>query len=120
MSPYRPFGYFDESAAVKKGKEVADLPASWTIDLPQPGRWRVSAYLPGPRSRAGDGVKVASEVTFVVVHAAGEQPVSLKMDATKKGWNDLGPFDFGASAEVRLLDKGDGVIIADAVRFTKE
>jgi len=113
----RPFGCFVETAAVKKGAEGTS-PATWIVTLPERGSWRVATFLPPKTIR--EGGKLAPTYSFVVKSSAGEKEVELALDAGTRGWNDLGSFDFDGPAEVRLLDRGKGLIVADAVRFTKE
>ncbi len=112
----RPYGRFDNTAAVKEGTSDGSAPASWKATL-APGTWRVEAYLPAGKNPRG--AQPAPAYEFVIVHAAGSDPVTLSLDGGQEGWNDLGRFRFDGDAEVRLLDKGKGLIVADAIRFTR-
>ena len=71
----------------------------------QAGRW--------PRHRVPRGHESAVRIPH-------EQDIELDLDAPNAGWSDLGRFRFASDAEVRLLDVGDGMIVADAVRFQQE
>lgn len=115
---YKPFGVFDETAAVKAGKDEAESPAIWRTRL-EPGTWRASVYLPSSKG-AGRGPGLPKSYRFVVKGADGDKEVALDLDAPYPGWSDLGRFRFDGDAEVRLLDVGDGVIVADAIRFEEE
>src|SRR5947209_993297 len=70
-------------------------------------------------ARWTSGPNRASNATYVVTHAAGT--ASITVDQRSKGgdWQSLGTFSFspGASQGVRLSDKADGVVVADAVRW---
>lgn len=115
---YRPFGFFDPTAAVKRGDEEGEHPARWQAILPEGGRWRVEVFLP---AKSGRGERILPErYHFVVRGGDGASDVALDLDAAEAGWNDLGRFVFDAEAEVLLLDRGDGLVVADAVRFVKE
>ena len=61
----------------------------------------------------------ASESVYVVRHAAGEDVVRIVHASADPGWNALGRFPFDGPAEVELRDVGDGLVLADAVRFVK-
>jgi hypothetical protein len=115
---YTPYGTFDATAAVKAGQEEAKSPAIWRTKL-QPGTWRASAYLPS-KNGTGRGPELPKSYRFVVKGADGEKEVALDLDAPHPGWADLGRFRFDGDAEIRLLDAGEGIIVADAVRFQEE
>jgi hypothetical protein len=116
----RPYGAFDETAAVKAGAK-GKQPATWTATLPA-GTWRVEAYLPA--SETGPGRRgrptYSEQFTFVVVHDGREETVKLALPKDQPGWSDLGRFAFSGPVVVRLLDEGKGLVVADAVRFTRE
>jgi hypothetical protein len=70
-------------------------------------------------ARWTSGSNRASNATYVVTHAAGS--TSVRVDQRKSGgeWQSLGTFSFKSRADehVKLSDKADGVVIADAVRW---
>ena len=76
-------------------------------------------YLPS-KNGTGSGPELPKSYQFVVKGADGEKEVVLDLDAAYPGWSDLGRFRFDGDAEIRLLDVGDGMIVADAVRFQEE
>ena len=113
----RPYGTFDATAAIKAATKDGTQPATWRATLPA-GVWRVETWLPAVHAEGR--AKTAPKFEYVVVAQGVENPVELTLDPAVTGWSDLGRFRFGSDAEVRLLDKGDGLVFADAVRFTKE
>jgi hypothetical protein len=77
------------------------------------GRYEVFA-------RWTSGANHASNATYVVTGSAGAVPVSVDQRAGGGDWRSLGTFDFtsGPDQGVRLSDKADGIVVADAVRWT--
>ncbi|MEM7244626.1 MAG: hypothetical protein AAF533_04750 [Acidobacteriota bacterium] len=114
---FKPYGLFDITAVVRRGDEESAHPARWSTPL-EAGRYQVEVHL--PKRGKGMSAQLAEEMKYRIGHASGEQELGLEMDAVSNGWNDLGRFDFDGEARVWLLDGVEGLIIADAVRFTKE
>jgi hypothetical protein len=75
------------------------------------GRYEVFA-------RWTSGMNRASSATYVVTHGTDAASVSVDQRVNGGVWQSLGTFDFTAALEqsVRLSDKADGIVIADAVR----
>src|ERR687886_1905743 len=71
------------------------------------------------QARWTSGPNRASNATYVVTHAGGAAPVSVDQRSNGGDWHPLGPFNFspGAGQGVRLSDKADGIVVADAVRW---
>jgi polysaccharide biosynthesis protein PslG len=70
-------------------------------------------------ARWTSGANRASNAPYIVTHAAGAVSVTVNQRANGGDWQLLGTFSFGPGANqgVRLSDKADGVVIADAVRW---
>ena len=101
-------GYRYRSAGDGSGTVTWPLPASAVA-----GTYEVSA-------RWTSGPNRASNATYVVTHAAGSTSVSVDQRTNGGGWQSLGTFAFspGADQGVRLSDHADGIVVADAVRWT--
>jgi N-acetylmuramoyl-L-alanine amidase len=93
-----------------------------------PGDGASSVFWPFPGSAAGRydvfarwsaGPNRASNATYEVVHGGGSQPISVSQQNNGGSWQSLGGFDFQPNKNqgVKLSDKADGVVVADAVRF---
>jgi hypothetical protein len=78
-----------------------------------PGSYEVFA-------RWTSGPNRASNATYVVTGASGPAAVSVDQRSNGGAWRSLGVYSFsgGAGQGVQLSDKADGVVVADAVRFT--
>jgi len=76
------------------------------------GRYEVFA-------RWSAGPNRATNVPYQVVHNGGTQPVTKSQRDNGGSWQSLGSFDFqpNKSQGVRVTDKADGVVVADAMRF---
>src|SRR5439155_19498369 len=100
-------GYRYRSAGDGSGTVTWPLPTSAVA-----GRYEVSA-------RWTSGPNRASNATYVVTHAAGTAAVTVDQRSKGGEWQSLGSFRFspGANQGVRLSDKADGIVIADAVRW---
>ncbi len=87
-----------------------------------------SVFWPFPGTAAGrydvfarwsSGPNRATNAPYEVIHNGGTQPVSKSQKDNGGSWQSLGSFDFqpGKGQGVRLTDKADGVVVADAIRF---
>jgi len=65
------------------------------------------------------GERIGSVFHITVTHSAGENDVELKTSSNMDGWHYLGEFQYnkGETAEIRLSDRCDGAVIADAVKW---
>ena len=66
------------------------------------------------------GANRASNATYTVTSSSGAANVSVDQRSGGAAWFSLGVYDFAAGAPdqgVRLSDKADGIVIADAVRW---
>ena len=70
-------------------------------------------------ARWTSGPNRASNAGYVVMHAVGTTTVSVDQRSAGGSWQSLGTFSFnpGANQGVRLTDKADGVVVADAVHW---
>ena len=70
-------------------------------------------------ARWTSGSNRASNATYVVTHAGGSASVAVDQRSNGGDWQSLGTFSFspGANQGVRLSDKADGIVIADAIRW---
>jgi N-acetylmuramoyl-L-alanine amidase len=93
-----------------------------------PGDGNSSVFWPFPGGAAGKydvfarwsgGPNRATNATYQVMHNGGAQPVSKNQKDNGGSWQSLGSFDFqpNKSQGVKITDKADGVVVADAVRF---
>jgi len=71
--------------------------ASWTAELPEPGRYLVSTFV--PRANA-----TTRNATYTIVHQGGESLVRVNQRALSDVWQPLGTFDFGGQGVARLSD----------------
>ncbi|MEM7244627.1 MAG: hypothetical protein AAF533_04755 [Acidobacteriota bacterium] len=114
------FGVFDATAAVKAVTQEGNAPARWQAVLPEPGLYRVEAFLPGSAEKL-QSATLADSYHFELETADGAEPIVLERDSTTMGWNDLGRYRLGRDTTVTLQDLGEaGLIYADAVRFSRE
>ena len=99
--------------------------AVWSAAVAGGGSCQVDAYLPVLQSRfgwRGLGFRKGPEgrLNYSITQADGTSPVSLAVSGLTSGWNTLGEFRFeaGKDYEVRLTDESEGLVVADAVRWT--
>jgi hypothetical protein len=60
----------------------------------------------------------ADNATYTISHAAGSTEVAVNQQQNGSAWQLLGRFDFNSGpASVRLSDRANGYVIADALRF---
>jgi len=84
----------------------------WPFPGGDAGRYEVFA-------RWSSGPNRATNATYEVTHNAGAQPVAVNQKNNGGAWQSLGSFDFQPNKNqgVKITDKADGVVVADAVRF---
>jgi len=99
--------------------------AIWSGEITQGGTCQVDAYLPVLEqsfawNAMGFRQQPKGKLTYVVEHAGGEETATLSVEGLANGWNGLGEFRFeaGRTYEVRLSDASDGLVVADAIRWT--
>ena len=87
-----------------------------------------TVFWPFPGTNAGKyevfarwsaGPNRATNATYAISHNSGSQPVPVNQRNNGGTWQSLGSFDFqpNKSQGVKITDKADGVVVADAVRF---
>jgi N-acetylmuramoyl-L-alanine amidase len=84
----------------------------WPFPGTQAGRYEIFARWSGGPNRA-------TNAPYEVVHNGGTQPVPKNQKDNGGSWQSLGTFDFepNKGQGVRITDKADGVVVADAIRF---
>src|SRR5207253_413336 len=84
---------------------------TWPFSAPA-GQYEVFARWTGGPNRTSDAA-------YLVTHSKGATPVSVDQRTNGGGWQSLGTFSFtsGADQGVRLSDKADGIVVADAIRW---
>lgn len=110
-----------------KGKSTA----TWKVDLPKAGRYRVMGKVYRNFLVSGPGTPGGVIYHYTVFHGDQKENVEINLDAIFPGrssiptWASLGVFDFPAGeAKVLLSDKDsqqreDVAIVADAVKWVK-
>jgi polysaccharide biosynthesis protein PslG len=70
-------------------------------------------------ARWTSGANRASNASYTVTSASGAATVTVDQRNGGGAWSSLGVFDFNGAADqaVRLTDKADGIVVADAVRW---
>src|SRR5437764_230699 len=66
------------------------------------------------------GTNRASNATYTVTSSAGARAIAVDQRSAGGNWHSIGTFDFAAGSPdqgVRLTDKADGIVVADAVRW---
>ncbi len=71
--------------------------ASWTAQLPAPGRYLVSVFVPSREA-------TTRNATYTVVHQGGETVARVNQAAVSDVWVPLGVFDCDRQGVVRLTD----------------
>jgi peptidoglycan/xylan/chitin deacetylase (PgdA/CDA1 family) len=87
-------------------------PARWAAYLPREGLHRIYAWWPL-------NATAASNAVYQVQTPGGTQQITVDQRTANSQWTLLGTFWFSTDepAGVRLLDQGDGLLLADAVWF---
>ena len=110
--------------------------ASFTAELPAPGRWRLHYHLPGASLSEGHYLRsIPGEVSWRPADAFGDMDIHIRagenqassvevpFDAAQAtpGWNHLGTYDLPAGpVQVVVSDAtGGDIVVADAVRWQR-
>jgi hypothetical protein len=83
----------------------------YALNVPAPGSYRAWMWWSGFPSRP-------SSVRVDVEHAAGTSSVQVSQQVNAGQWNELGMWDFGATAVITIFAASAGSTCADAVRLT--
>lgn len=89
---------------------------TWTANLPKPGKYLVSAFIPRRDATTQNAV-------YTVTHAGGETQVRIDQNRFSDAWVPLGQFTFADAGVVRLSDltgEADGLkkrVCFDAVQW---
>ena len=105
---------YQAASAVWALKGEGEATATWTADLPRAGRYEVWVFC-GPDPNRDH----ATDAEYTVTHAGGERTFRVDQTQEPTEWRKLGVFGFGADAPavVRLTNRADGNVVADAVKF---
>ena len=113
------FGKFRNSMIVKnKGK--GNTYAVWKTIIPEDDFYETYIFINNyTRNTQFVAERIGSVFYITVVHSASEENVEIKTSRDMDGWHYLGAFEYnkGDTAEIRLSDKCDGAVIADAVKW---
>jgi hypothetical protein len=108
-------GYYGSNYRVRATQATSD-PASWTVNLPTSGSYRVSVRYSSASDRA-------TAAPYIVTHAGGDTTVNVNQQQNGGTWVVLGTWTFnaGTSQRVRLScwTTAGFYVVADAVRFEK-
>ena len=104
-------------AAAGDGGQVA----TFAVDLPAPGRWRLDFHVPDPHvmPRMGRAYGTLGNLEMNLVADGEPTPAPFDGAEAEAGWNKIGEFEF-ASTQVRLeiTSRTDGdMVVADAIRW---
>ncbi len=101
--------------------------ATFSAQLPAPGRWRLDYHLPDRHLPALAGYPASAGTLFgslgsfdMKLVADGEQiPIEFDGKAAEIGWNNLGEFEIDSPlVRVMVSSRTDGeMVIADAIRW---
>ena len=85
---------------------------TWTLNVPGTGNYQAWA-------RWTAGTNRATNATYTVATAGGNQAVAVNQQANGGAWQLLGTWSFNAGATtITLTDQANGYVIADAVMLT--
>ncbi len=106
-------GYVIADAIQVVPTEAEPNRASWQVDVPYSGAYRVYA-------RWSDRYSSASNAQYRIDHAAGVETVYANQQKNRGQWHLLGtyPFDPGVGYEVSLSDRANGFVNADAIKIS--
>jgi len=115
----RSFGKYRNSL-IAKNNGKGETNAVWRTLIPEDGFYETYIFVYNyTRNMQLTGERIGSVFHITVTHSDGENEVELKTSRNMDGWHYLGAFEYnkGDTAEVRLSDKCDGAVIADAVKW---
>jgi hypothetical protein len=99
-----------------RATEAVSDPATWTINLPTAGTYRVDAIWTAATNRA-------ASAPYQIVHTGGSTTVNRNQQVNGGTWQSLGNFSFNAGSNTVRLScwtTAGFFVIADAVRFTRQ
>ena len=90
---------------------------SATVSYPFPSTSPAGKYTLFAQWSAGPNR--ATNATYQITSNAGASPVTVNQKTNGGNWQQLGTFDFqpNKGQGIKLSDKADGVVVADAIRF---
>lgn len=108
-------GYYGSNYHVRPTEATSDA-ATWTVNLPSSGSYKVEAWWT-------DGSNRSATAPYIVYHSGGSTTASQNQQANGGKWNNLGTYSFGSGSQSVILSCWTGTgyyVVADAVRFTKQ
>ncbi|MFC1563062.1 hypothetical protein ACFL4Z_03325, partial [candidate division KSB1 bacterium] len=115
----RSYGKYRNSLIVKnKGKGSSY--ASWKTVIPEDGIYDTYIFIYDyTANRRIMGERIGSIFYVTVISSREEKNIEIKTSQNMEGWHYLGEFEYkkGETAEIRLSDKCDEIVIADAVKW---
>jgi len=116
---YQSFGKFRNSL-IAKNNGNGETYALWKTLIPEDGFYETYIFVHNyTRDMNLSGERLGSVFNITVIHSDGENDVELKTSRNMDGWHYLGEFEYnkGDTAKIRLSDKCEGLVIADAVKW---
>ena len=113
------YGKFRNSLVIKnkgKGKTYA----AWKTVIPKDGFYDTYIFINNyTRSTQFFGERIGTVFYVTVVNGEDNNDVEIRTSRNMDGWHYLGEFEYkkGETAEIRLSDKCDGAVIADAAKW---
>ncbi|MCP4728104.1 MAG: hypothetical protein GY863_23900, partial [bacterium] len=98
------------------------VPAVWTTELRASGLYDVQVYVfkgSNRWTRRWLEENVSPDFNYIIDHREGSESVELNWHSVPHGWNSIGRFYFDKDkqAVITLEDRGDGLLLADAVQL---
>ncbi|MFQ5771923.1 MAG: M1 family aminopeptidase, partial [bacterium] len=114
-NPYA-FGKYYFGWRVKRAGS-GSYPARWVTLVPRDGEYELSFYFRASKSWVGRNLSRKFQIS--ITSADGTFPLNFQPQETVDGWYPLGRFQLSKNkdAVIELADKGNGYLIADAVRW---
>jgi len=113
------YGKYRNSVVVKnKGKGSSY--ASWKTVIPEDGIYDTYIFIKDYTYNRRIMVEIIGTMFYVTVISSGEEDnIELKTSRNMDGWHYLGEYEYkkNETAEIRLSDKCDEIVIADAVKW---
>ena len=119
ISHWRSYGKYRNFMVIKnKGK--GETYAAWKALIPEDGFYETYIFIHDyTRTMNFVNESIGKVFHITIVHDNEESKVELKTSRDMDGWHYIGEFEYnkGETAEIRLSDRCDGVVIADAVKW---
>jgi ABC-type transport system involved in multi-copper enzyme maturation permease subunit len=108
-----------------KNKGSGKQSAIWEANINEPGEYKIYYYYGDDdafKTRFSRFYnKLGKTYKFTIYHKDGKDDIKFYLKSGENGWNELGSFHFSkGNYRVELSDESDGMIIADAIKWTKK